>query len=196
MNLGWRTRRRLWRIGITGVVAAVLVSAGLDYAGAFHYAGDDWSRFDRKSFEIVRTVHCDLIEIRTDHGIEQVQLAGLYGPKLPNDHFSQAALDYASRRVSGKQAVLRLEPLQPRDASGHLVAHVYLLDTDNLNADMIKDGIAYADRRSPNSMRGHYEQLENEARKRKYGLWKAVTVARMPEWRQKWIKQRTRTETN
>ena len=38
---------------------------------------------------------------------------------------------------------------QTRDASGHLLAYLFLTDTDDLNFDIVRDGQGYVDRRMP-----------------------------------------------
>ena len=188
--LDWRLRRRLWRGTLCLLASGIAGTSALDHAGVFGYAGDDWHRFDRQRVQIVAAVQSDVLQVNQNGSLQQVQLAGLYGPR-GEDHFADWARQYTQGRVAGKPAILRLEPLQTRDRSGRLLAHVYLLDTDNLNADMVKDGMAYADRRARHSMKGHYEQLENEARKKKYGLWKGLTDAEMPEWRRMWLAEKT-----
>jgi endonuclease YncB( thermonuclease family) len=57
-----------------------------------------------------------------------------------------------------------------------------------LNFDMIRDAQAFADRRVKCSMLGHFEQAENEARKKKRGIWKDLTEDQMPPWRREWLK--------
>ncbi len=190
MILSWPARRRLWRFGVAGALAALAATVVLDHLGNFGFPGDDWANFDRHRFRVVRAIQSDILEIQSPKGPARVKLAGVNGPHIPGDFYAAQALDYTRNRTVGREVTLRLEPLEPRDACGQLIAHVYLLDTDNLNADMVKDGIVYVERRMRSSLLGQYEALENEARRRKYGLWKSVRRTDMPVWRQKWLEDR------
>ena len=84
---------------------------------------------------------------------------------------------------------LVLEPLDTRDESGHLLAYVYLSESDDLNLDLIHDGQAYADRRRGHSRHAAFEQAESEARKKSRGLWSEVTIEQQPRWRQEWFRK-------
>jgi endonuclease YncB( thermonuclease family) len=72
---------------------------------------------------------------------------------------------------------------------------VYLSDTDLLNADLVRDGLGYADRRLVYSQRQSFEQAEGEARKRKRGVWSVADGEEsMPQWRREWLASIKRTD--
>ena len=56
------------------------------------------------------------------------------------------------------------------DRYGRWLRYV-LLDGDNFNARLIRDGYAHAYRRFPFSKRQEFIRLENDARRRGLGLW-------------------------
>ena len=56
------------------------------------------------------------------------------------------------------------------DRYGRLLRYV-LLDGDNFNARLIREGYAHAYRRFPFSKRAEFIQLEEQARRRGIGLW-------------------------
>jgi micrococcal nuclease len=127
-------------------------------------------------------------------GETRVRLLGVDAPELQRDgqpapdHWADRAAAYTRARAAGKFVTLQLDQPQTRDKYDRVLAYVYLSDTDCLNADLIRDGQAYADRRFKHTFKPQYELAENEARKKGRGLWKDVTVEQMPPWRQEWLK--------
>ena len=160
--------------------------------------GDDWSAFDHRTFVVSRVIDGDTIHIKSNEGSSEtiVRLIGIDAPELHDPgtsqpaYWSDRARAYLDARASGKPVTLRLEPIQTRDRYGRLLAYVYLSDADCLNADLIHDGQAYADRRFRHSYRPQYEQAESEARRKQRGLWKDVTEDQMPAWRRAWLHAR------
>jgi micrococcal nuclease len=177
-----------------GFVLLLLLSLILDRAGVFGYRGDDGARFDRHEALVTRVVDGDTIHIRTSEGVEAtVRLIGVDAPEMnshnnrPPDHYAEQATKYARARLDGKTIRLRLDDPQTRDRYGRLLAYVYLNESDNFNLDLIHDGEAYAYRRYPHTFSAQFETAENEARKKRRGLWNDVTESQMPEWRRKWL---------
>jgi endonuclease YncB( thermonuclease family) len=58
-----------------------------------------------------------------------------------------------------------------------------------LNADIVHDGQAYADRRVKHSLENVLDAAEYDARKHERGLWANVKEEQMPGWRREWLKQ-------
>lgn len=149
-------------------------------------SGDDWSRFDRCFFTVRRVIDGDTIELALPDGTgAAVRLLGIDAPK----HGAEVAREELRARAEGHVIALRLEPTETRDRDGWLLAYAYLGDAENLNLAMVRDGLAYADRRVSHTFRRAFEQAEAEARRRGRGLWKDVTEAQMPAWRQEWLRQ-------
>ena len=171
------------------------LSAVLDRAGVFRYAGDDWRNFDQKTFVVTRVIDGDTLDVRPAAGGREtrVRLVGVDAPELHSretgraDHWAAEARRYAESRAEGKPVTLRLEQTETRDRYRRLLAHVYLSDAQNLNLELVRDGQAYADRRFAHSMRYQFERAENEARRARRGLWEGVTDERMPPWRREWL---------
>ena len=161
---------------------------GLDHLGAFGYGGDDWRVFDRRSFAVQRVIDGDTFVVW--HGADEVTvgLLGVAAPQLPAAHWAENAKAYLSGRTLGKTVSLRLDTTRSRDERGRLLAYVYINDGDLLNADIIRDAQAFADRRVKHSMHGPFEQAENEARKKSRGMWKGMHDEEMPSWRREWLK--------
>ena len=180
-----RFRRWMRRLRI-----ALLVALGLLLLWrVFRGARDDYSRFDRRTFFVAAAVDGDTF-LLSDREHTPVTLLGIDAPDLPADHFATEAAAYLRVRLEGKSVLLKLDGTETRDRAGRLRAYVYLSDTDLLNADIVRDGRAYADRRTKHTFGPIVEQLENEARKKQRGLWEAVTDDQQPQWRQAWLRSR------
>jgi micrococcal nuclease len=158
---------------------------------------NDWKRFDHQTFTVSTVVDGDTIHIRDQAGADtKVRLVGVDAPELSDPstglaaHWAERAMSYLTARANGKNVTLRLEPVQTRDRYGRLLAYIYLTDSDCLNLDLVRDGQAYADRRFKHSYLPQYTQAENEARRKKTGLWKEVTEDQMPPWRRAWLHSR------
>ncbi len=124
-----------------------------------------------------------------------VRLIGIDAPEmntdsmLPSEHWADRSRNYVIARTAGRPLVLRLEPTQTRDGVGRLLAYVYVADSDCLNADIVRDGQGYADRRFRHSFRAQFEAAENDARKKQRGLWKDLKDDQMPAWRRDWLRE-------
>ena len=183
-----RRRLSIWlgRIGLCVLAIATIV-------GLAPPPQSDWSRFDHRSFAVQSTEGGDRFFVSAGGASVQICLLGVQAPPRLDPstgqpaHGGEAAANYLHARLAGRVVTLRLDTLQTRDADGSLRAYVYLTYTDCLNADMIHDGMAYADRRTPHAYHAQYEQAENDARKRQRGLWKGLTEDQMPAWRRAWL---------
>lgn len=190
-----RRRRTVRRFAAAGLVVLAL-SAVLDRWGGFRYAGDDWRRFDHKTFLVTHVADGDTLAVRPAAGGPEtrVRLLGVDAPELHSaadehrpDYWARDARRYTASHAEGRRVILRLEQTQTRDKYGRLLAYVYVDEADNLNLDLVRDGQAYADRRYPHSMRSQFERAESEARKAGRGLWKDVKESQMPPWRRRWL---------
>jgi endonuclease YncB( thermonuclease family) len=166
---------------------AIVLSSVLDHAGALGYRGDDWKHFDQKQFTVTRCIDGDTIVVSRDSQEIIVHLLGVDAPELPDDHGAQSAAKYTTARTVARSVTLKLDALQSRDDRGQLLAYIFITDGDNLNADIIRDGQAYADRRVRHSLAAQFQAAENEARKRPRGLWVGLREDQMPQWRREWL---------
>ena len=181
-------RRRLRFLGYAWV-ALLLVTSLSDRSGLFAYSGDDWRSFNGRSFRAMDVLDGDTFRIRTeDDQIVVVRLLGVDAPDPPSSHWSAEASRYTTARLKDRTITLRLDGTQTRDGQRHLLAYVFITDTDNLNLDLIHDGQAYADRRTSHSLHAPFEIAEKEARQKKRGLWKDLTDDQQPAWRREWLR--------
>lgn len=153
---------------------------------------DDYSTLDRKRVAVAEVLDGETFVIE-DRPRTHVRLLGVAAPEGPSGHFFPESRAYLRGRLSGRAVLLKLDGTQTRDDAGRLLAYVYLTDTDLLNADIIRDGRAFADRRRRHTLGPQLEQLESEARKKRRGLWEQIDDAsiapqhRMPAWRRQWL---------
>ncbi|MGA2583209.1 MAG: thermonuclease family protein [Tepidisphaeraceae bacterium] len=145
----------------------VVGSIVLDYALAGPRSGDDWSRYDGKSFRFVSVIDG-----------ESIRLAGVDAPvkllgarPFDGDDWNQRAADWLAKSLAGKTLVLHLEPSQTRDDSGRLMACVFSEPGDLIDLDIVTAGIARADRRVPCAYLGEIELAQSEARRKGLGFW-------------------------
>jgi endonuclease YncB( thermonuclease family) len=184
-----RRRRRTFRTLAIALVALLALTSLSDRSGLFGFTGDDFARFNHRAFPVLDVLDGDTFRIRADNDhIVTVRLLGVDAPEPPSAHWSPEATRYLTARLKDRTITLRLDGTQPRDTQRHLLAYVFITDTDNLNADLIRDGQAYADRRVRHTFASTFEALETEARKHHRGLWRDITDDMQPTWRQEWLR--------
>lgn len=190
------TRRRVLLAGLTLLLGtAVLGNAWQHYRG-----GDDRTRFDRHFFVVRSVMSGDRLALDpADAGGEAltVQLLGVDAPDVaepgqPSPHWAADAYRGLREQTQGRRVLLALPALAARSPDGTLPAYAFLDGDDaesatSLNERLVADGHAYADRRTSHAMRMRFEQVEDEARGKRRGLWKDVRDDQQPAWRQAWL---------
>jgi endonuclease YncB( thermonuclease family) len=177
-------RRRIHRIAFFiggGLLLATIIA---DHAGAFGHHFDDVARFNHRRFLVTDVASGDTLRVRSPDGKTET-LVGLLGIVAPHagEYWAGPSRDYVAERLMGKPITLLLEPPRKRDETGRLMAYVFPSDSDNLNVDLVHDGMARADRREPCLLRSLIEPAEADARKKHRGLWKDAMSSPMPSWR-------------
>jgi len=188
----WLRWRRILRISAFVVVTLLLLAIALDHSRAFGYTGSDLRRFDRQAVVVTRAIDGDTICVRgaKDRDETTVHLLGVDAPDLPASHWAENAAKYTNARTVGRTVTLHLDPIGWRNDRGELLADVFITDADNLNMDIIRDGQAYAARRTSHSFHSSFEVAEKDARTKKRGLWKELSDHQMPAWRREWLRSR------
>jgi endonuclease YncB( thermonuclease family) len=172
-----RRRRYVWcrRFFAVALVASAFVDNALSH-------GDDWSNFDHRQFTCTGAVDVQTITINTG---QRVRLLGVAGCTPRFDTLATANL----AKYIGRSVTLKLEPTQTRDDQGRLLAWVFLQNQTTLNAALVSQGLALADRPNPSTLLTSIEQAEREARSKNRGLWAEVDNWEMPAWRRQWTAQ-------
>ncbi len=158
-----RARRRQ-RAGVFTIIALLLASVIATHAGLFGRCGDDWVQLDHRSFRVVAIDSGMSLRIDGPNDrIETVQLLGITA--LP-----PAAQRWLAEQVRDRRVTLLLQSPQTRDASGRLLAFVFL-DDANLSVELTRAGLARADRTENSIMDGLIRPAESQARKKMLGIW-------------------------
>src|SRR5215218_4251817 len=135
--------RRWVRRALFGLTAVLVASVLVGRTGLLGRAGDDWTAFDRKAFDVSDVTDGDTLVVSTDGGASKTRVR-LVGVDAPDEgaHFSTEARQHLVAQALGKRVTLRLEPTQTRAADGSVLAYVHLGDQDSLNLLMVRDGHA------------------------------------------------------
>jgi hypothetical protein len=169
----WARRRRLLRwLGVL-LAAGVGTIVLLDHAGCFGYRGDDHARFDGRTFRVAGVTQDNAIVLDDGPRRTLVVLAG-----IDADGAGPALKDHLAGRASGRAICVKLEPLQTRDRAGRLLGSIYIDDTDCLNVDIVRQGLARADRTTRWMMRAAIDGAEADAQRHRRGLWKDLPQTR------------------
>lgn len=126
----------------------------------------------RGPFRVIRVIDGDTIVL--DNG-ETVRLIGVdapetHHPEIPVQRFGEEATEFMRRFAEGFECTLEYEPSNIRDYYGRLLAYVFVGDK-LANAEIIRQGYAYAYIRFPFRRQAEFIALEHEARERQDGLW-------------------------
>ena len=137
------------------------------------------AQLDPVTARVERVIDGDTIQVRFEGKSYTVRLIGVDTPetKHPTEavqYFGREASAFTKAHLEGKTVLLQKDRTGDTvDRYGRLLRYV-LLDGDNFNARLIREGYAHAYRRFPFSKRTEFIQLEDQARRRGIGLWGSV----------------------
>lgn len=130
---------------------------------------------------VVRVVDGDTLVAKLDNaGSEvKVRLLGIntpetVDPRRPVECYGKQASDFAKNLLQNQRVKLEADPEADEiDKYGRLLRNIYLADGTDVNAEMIRQGYAYAYVSFPqNAKRKAYlRSLESQARQNERGLW-------------------------
>ena len=155
-------RRRYGRWAFYAVVVVLSTTVFFEHLGCFGWRGSDHARFDQGVFTIEAVTRSGTLLLSAGPTRVETRLLGLVGDTVQ----PQSVAAYLGRRV-----IVKLEPLQTRDAAGRLLAYLYLDERTVLNIELVRQGAAKADRGFPHSLRSVIAAAESDARRRKRGVW-------------------------
>jgi micrococcal nuclease len=120
----------------------------------------------------IRVVDGDTIVL---DGNEKVRLIGIDSPELNDSRatvrqLAEKCYEFARSIIEGRR--VRLEYDQDRvDKYGRTLAYIYLENGTFINAEMVKQGFAYAYVKYPFKHMDDFRRYEQEARQNSRGLW-------------------------
>ncbi len=166
-------RRRKVRTILFATIGILALLSLLDHLGLFGYHGNDPARFDRQTALVTQILDGQTLRLRRlPTGPETtVRLLGVRIPDAATDHLASDAL---TRQALNKPVLIVLDPLPVRDRAGRLPAYLYLTDADCINSQLIRDGLARADREQVHTQRMPFLKAESEAHRKSLGLWRGA----------------------
>ena len=94
--------------------------------------------------------------------------------------------DFARGTLAGRDVHVLLVPGRTRGKYGRLLAYVFLERGEQMfNEMLLEEGYAYADLRFDHPYYKQFKDIEKRARRGRVGLWAAVTLDKMPGWKQR-----------
>ena len=186
----------LWRRHVWRLVAALVVVSGAYCARSAGTPAptDDRSRYHDHTFQVTRVVDGDTFDINAPDGdrpTTRIRLWGVDTPELGRGdraamHFGVEAGDFAKRTLSGGDVHVVLVPGRTRGKYRRLLAYVFLeRGAQMFNEMLLEEGYAYADLRFDHPSYKQFKDIEKRARRGRVGLWAAVTLDKMPGWKQR-----------
>ncbi len=131
---------------------------------------------------VTRDVDGDTINVQIAGQNETVRFIGLdtpetHDPRKPVQCFGEIAAAHTKSLLEGKNVRLEPDPADSdRDKYHRLLRYVYLPDGTLVNADLIRDGYAFAYTIFPFTKLDEFRTLEADARNNNRGLWAGCNV--------------------
>ncbi|MEM9348361.1 MAG: thermonuclease family protein [Planctomycetota bacterium] len=167
--------------GLVFALFMVVVIALLDRSAGLFPVQDDFHKYNDQSFEVLRVVDGDTLELNVSDGGQKTTRVRLWGvntpemnadkPDTPPEPWAEEATAFARDAAAGQMVKLRLQDHRLRGRFGRLLAYVVLADGRVLNAALIENGLSKHDDRWGHDQGGYFETLEKNARERRVGLW-------------------------
>jgi endonuclease YncB( thermonuclease family) len=145
----------------------------------FAFPGDDLAIWDRHRVLIKSALSGDTVAVRSIDGRrgDSVRLLGIESPEKTarrigwsQDELRLGLSAFLTKNVAAAPVLLRLEPPQTRESDGRLRAYLYLSDVDNINIDLVRNGLALPDQ-SECSMMSLLIGAQIIAKKTGAGVW-------------------------
>jgi micrococcal nuclease len=156
-----------------GIYGPKPISSSKKGAGELVHLSDQRKNLPpRGPFKIVRVIDGDTIVLNNGKTIRLIGVDApeIHHPEIPVQRFGQEAKEFMKKIAQGEECYLEYEPDNLYDQYGRLLAYVFVGDI-LLNAEIIRMGYAYAYTRFPFRRQDEFLSLEQEARRKQYGLW-------------------------
>ena len=126
---------------------------------------------------VARVIDGDTVELEDGR---RVRLIGIDTPETrhspraevegEDDPLAREATEYLRQRAEGRRVRLEYGP-EPEDEHGRTLAYLHLEDGTDLNAELLRRGLARALLRFAHPRMAEYLALEEDARAERLGLW-------------------------
>jgi endonuclease YncB( thermonuclease family) len=128
-------------------------------------------------YSVVKFDDGDTVEVNMNGTNEKVRFIGVdtpetHDPRKAVQCFGQAAADFTKQQIGNSPLRLEADPLNTnRDRYGRLLRYVYLPSGTLLNAELIRQGYAFAYTGFPFGKMDEFKDLQKQAREQSRGLW-------------------------
>lgn len=132
--------------------------------------------------KVIDIVDGDTIVVDQDGSDKTVRLLGVdtpevKDPKRPVQCFGHEASDFTKQTLTARVVRLETDATQgDMDKYGRLLRYVYLEDGTTINARLVFGGYAFSYDAYPTQMTVKFDEMEQDAKENKRGLWGACTV--------------------
>jgi endonuclease YncB( thermonuclease family) len=133
-------------------------------------------------YRVAHFVDGDTITVDMNGADETIRMIGVdtpetHRPETPVQCYGPQAADYTKKLIGNNKVRLSADPLNTnRDRYGRLLRYVYLPDGTLVEAQLIKNGYAFAYTSFPFQKRDEFVDYETSAKQADLGLWGACTV--------------------
>ncbi len=175
------SRRRRRRITVTSLATLIIATIGF-FQLAPAPVKQTVLAVQPGLWHVTRVVDGDTINVTLGDQKETVRLLGLdtpetHDPRKPVQCFGQAASDHTKALLEGKDVRLEPDPINSdRDKYHRLLRYIYLPDGTLVNAELIRDGYAFAYVIFPLTKLDEFRALEADARNNNRGLWAGCNI--------------------
>ena len=130
---------------------------------------------------VTRILRADTIEVDT---VGPVRMLGIETPdgKTPVEIYGvhgQRAVSYAQKTLLGQVVRLEYDPIAAltKDESGQILAYVYTRDGLLINAEMVRQGLAFVHGAEQSRLANDFRTIEREAMQSMRGVWGPTSPA-------------------
>jgi micrococcal nuclease len=161
----------LWLVGVI-----IFVTIGQQF-GWFGSAGKTVVENQPGLYHVVKFDDGDTIAVDMNGKSETIRFIGVdtpetHDPRKAVQCFGQAAAAFTKQFIGDKSVRLEADPLNTnRDRYGRLLRYVYLPDGTLVNAELIKQGYAFAYLSFPFTKSDEFRTYQTDAREGNRGLW-------------------------
>jgi endonuclease YncB( thermonuclease family) len=133
-------------------------------------------------YPVSRFIDGDTIVVSMDGHDETLRLIGVdtpetHKPKTPVQCYGPQAAAFTKSFIGTSSVRLEADAMDSnRDKYGRLLRYVYLPDGRSVDAELIKQGYGFAYILFPFEKKAEFQQLEQQAKAAKAGLWSACQI--------------------
>ena len=162
------------------VIIGIIVCAGLvGYFLPHCLEPTNRAGISNQTYRVVKVIDGDTIKAEIGKKIETIRLLGINTPEVENPYrhqecFGPEASKETKKLLTGKRVYLLPDPASPnRGKYNRLLRYVFLPNGEFVNAELIKNGYAFAYIYDHQSIQfeSYFNFLEEEAKKKRFGLW-------------------------